>query len=359
MYYLSTDPVPAITFAGINLPLSSLTESNLNERLLAAPARYGTEKPFELLFITHHPQGKNSELIFLQASPEHNTYLKADVPRELIGHHRLHRHEYYELMFVIEGEAYQNIEHKRHFYPEGSCCLMNLNVIHQEEYASYQRLVFLSLSREYLEMLLRRPRYFRTENTSAMSALRSFAGDSHLPAAAKEKKYVDFIPLKEEEWMRTNVHHFFESLLTEMQSPTAGSSLRIDGMILQLFETLFDENVFRNTPVAIGSRSEQTLFDEVTEYLKEHHGRFFRDGIAEALHYSSDYIYKTVRKYTGLSLFDYGMTFCMEEAAALLTTTNLSVEEIMSRLAFTNQTHFYRLFQEQFGTTPSRYRSSK
>ncbi|MFW2551437.1 helix-turn-helix domain-containing protein [Klebsiella pneumoniae] len=49
----------------------------------------------------------------------------------------------------------------------------------------------------------------------------------------------------------------------------------------------------------------------------------------------------------------------MKKAEKLLTTTDISISEIMKELGFTNSTHFYKLFKEKYGTTPKKYRDNK
>ena len=50
------------------------------------------------------------------------------------------------------------------------------------------------------------------------------------------------------------------------------------------------------------------------------------------------------------------MQYCMDYARQLLTTTDLTVQQIAAELNFTNRTHFYKLFAEHTGMTPRQYR---
>ncbi|HAL74741.1 MAG TPA: AraC family transcriptional regulator, partial [Clostridiales bacterium] len=74
------------------------------------------------------------------------------------------------------------------------------------------------------------------------------------------------------------------------------------------------------------------------------------------LKYSGSHISAIARKFSGMTLFDYRMTFCMEEAATLLTQTSKSIAEIAGDLNFSNRTHFYRQFKKRFQVTPHEYR---
>ena len=81
-----------------------------------------------------------------------------------------------------------------------------------------------------------------------------------------------------------------------------------------------------------------------------------RHELESSLHYSGDYLNKIVKKYTGLAIFDYGMTFCMKRASSLLQYSNMTISEIARQLGFSNRTHFYKVFQNTFSLTPSEYR---
>ena len=66
------------------------------------------------------------------------------------------------------------------------------------------------------------------------------------------------------------------------------------------------------------------------------------------------YLFKTV---TGVPPAKYLKTLRMQQAATLLTTTFLSVKEIVSRVGFSDESHFVRDFKRLYGVTPSEYRN--
>ena len=105
------------------------------------PFNYRTEVPFELFLCTSLPDNPNARLIIMQSSPSSSLYTSfsnAEIA-PYIDNGKLHQHDFFELMFVIEGTVYQNIEYERHVYPAGSCCLINTNTQHIEEYHNYIR----------------------------------------------------------------------------------------------------------------------------------------------------------------------------------------------------------------------------
>jgi AraC-like DNA-binding protein len=65
------------------------------------------------------------------------------------------------------------------------------------------------------------------------------------------------------------------------------------------------------------------------------------------------YLFKTE---TGTPPGRYLKTLRMQDAAALLVDTFLSVKEIIARVGFTDESHFVRDFKRVYGATPTEYR---
>lgn len=65
----------------------------------------------------------------------------------------LHRHDYFELMLVLEGEVIQQIEEKEYPYRAGTCCLVNRSILHNERFIGPAKLCFLGLSVDFVRSL--------------------------------------------------------------------------------------------------------------------------------------------------------------------------------------------------------------
>jgi len=61
----------------------------------------------------------------------------------------------------------------------------------------------------------------------------------------------------------------------------------------------------------------------------------------------------------GMSASRYLKSLRMKEATVLLSTTFLSVKEIMVRVGFGDESHFVKDFKKMYGVTPTEYRKSK
>ena len=263
----------------------------------------------------------------------------------------LHSHEYYEFMFVIDGEIYQNIEHDRHYYPAGGCCLVNPYVLHTEEYDTECRVLFFKVSREFMEEIINFSRYFPSEKNTAYKRLREYLGSG--------RNFIDFIPANGYEWVQNHIHRIFEKIIYELSSPSGSATLKLALFTDQLITELFDDVMFSNTPAASGTPREQELFCSIRDNMLSSDRKITRSDLENRFNYSGDSIYRVIRHYTGLSINDYGSYICIRKAAGLLTSGSLNINDIAESVGFHNFTQFYKEFKKYYHMTPREYRLSK
>ena len=254
-------------------------------------------------------------------------------------------------MFVIDGEIYQNIEHDRHYYPAGGCCLVAPYVLHAEEYNTECRVLFFKVSKEFMEETVHFSRYFPSENSTAYKRLRDYL--------ASGRNFIDFIPANGYEWIRDHIHGIFEQMIFELSSPSDSTTLQLALCTNRLMMELFDDVRFSNTPAPTGTQRERELFASIRDYMLSSDRKITRSDLENRFNYSGDSIYRVIRHYTGLSINDYGSYICIRKAAGLLTSGSLNINDIAESVGFHNFTQFYKEFKKYYHMTPREYRLSK
>lgn len=317
--------------------------------------------PFALALNTFHP-GTDVPSLYTILCPDYAFYSMST--QEDLDQFKssfvMHQHNTFELIYVIEGDFYQNIENTIHKYPAGSCCLLSPIVFHTEDYTHDCRLATLSCSEELLNTLFfqKSNQYFQVERSLEGNELRHFLKNHLSDNPSTGKNYIDFIPRKDPDWSIKHVHSIFDLMTQQILAPISGSSFHIQALICRLFDLLGNPENFDTTPVSLGTQAETALFTAISKRMEETHGRIGRNELIQEFNYSGTYINNVVKKFTGMNIFHYGNTFTMQEAARLLTATTLSVSEIALQLSFSDRTHFYRLFRETYGMTPKEYREN-
>ncbi len=284
--------------------------------------------------------------------------LPKDELEESLSANKPHKHDFIEFMFVLDGSIFINIEHSRHLYTKGSCYIINKNVVHAEEYSSDFRVAFLQLSTDFVESIYNDLclDFFTVEKSRPKSALMDFLHTKLGSYKDMDKDYVDFIPNRDHNSLTDHVYSIFDSITKTMFSPSVGSSIYLKSKVIELFSYLSVPDNYSTTPVRIGSDAEYLLYTQIVSVMEKTNGRIARNELAHELNYSGTYLNEIVKKYSGLPLFDFGMTFCMKEAANLLITTRENITDIGIRLGFTNKTHFYKIFKNTYNMTPAEYR---
>ena len=175
----------------------------------------------------------------------------------------------------------------------------------------------------------------------------------------EQKNYLDIFPSFQNRNSIRQLHALSDRLLHLMLFPSLGSTYGIKNTICKLFSYLDDRESFHATPVRLHTGADQLLFSRISHLLEDTDGRLTRTELSRLLNYSGNYINTVVKRYTGMCLFDYSLTFSLKKAADMLRNSEESISDIAARLNFTNRTHFYALFKNKYGVTPGEYRKSK
>jgi AraC-like DNA-binding protein len=112
-----------------------------------------------------------------------------------------------------------------------------------------------------------------------------------------------------------------------------------------------------------GNREKRTIrnnYDKIIackEYIDNNLGdKFSLEQLAGRCGLSRNFFCRIFKEILGNSPFEYIIEYRMVLAKKLLTTTNLSVEQISAICGFDDLTYFYRLFKRYFQTTPILFR---
>lgn len=314
--------------------------------------------PFSLLFTRYIMDAENPfRIIMLSPDFSMNTTLSRDEFEKAVRNRPLHQHNTYELMFILSGELYQRIENTRHRYIEKSCCLINRSVRHAEEYDTSFHSVNLSLSREFLLTLLEEGEcnYFQIEKKHQDTDLAAFLQNELRLDGSENKHYIDFIPTSSKT-IEQNIYYLFDQMTNLILNPAPGTSLMIRAIIYRILSHLNSQSFYDTNPIQLGTPTESRLFAEISQLMEATDGRISRLQLSSRLNYSGNYLNRIVQKYSGMNIFEYGNSFTMQRATDLLKNTDKTVSDIILELGFSDRTHFYRLFQKQFGCTPKAYR---
>ena len=80
--------------------------------------------------------------------------------------------------------------------------------------------------------------------------------------------------------------------------------------------------------------------------------------MVKATGFSHTYVSSQFKRYKGMSLKKYVNKSKLSIAAAMLASSDYTIEDIVGRLDFNTSSNFINLFKAEFGITPGKYRKS-
>lgn len=270
---------------------------------------------------------------------------------------QIHQHDYFEIMFVMEGNTVQKIENQKYLYHTGQCCLLNHAVRHREQPCSNSSLYFLMLSDEFVTQMIQNDIFFSADGShhQRSNTIYDFFRRS---LKSRDKQYMDFYPKVSSERIIPILEDLFSKLSEENACLSYGSYSIIQGIISKIFGILLDFSLYTSRRISVDNSKQEYLFIQIQRLLESHSGKISRQEISDKLHYSDNYLNKIVKQSVGMSLLEYRKFFTIKEAAHLLGTTDKTIAEIIDELGFSGRTYFNNLFKKQYSITPSQYREN-
>ncbi len=300
---------------------------------------YGLHLPH----IPDHPESTFSEKLFFSDVPGQDIVI---VQHDRYTPPELHRHDFYELLYVYEGEFTQQIEEERFLMHTGDFCLIPPHVCHSLDVSNYSIVLNILITRrKFREIILGE---LREENILA----------SLFPDYADKKDpfpsdgYVIFHTDGD-----TEIRDMILSMCLEEINKAKYSRSMLNAQLLLLFGTLLRDHE-RTCELPALKRKKAGNVPAILQYIESNYSTLSLQDLAEHFHYSTQYMSHLLKQATGMTFTEYLTQKRMEAASALLTGTNMKIRDISDQVGYQNQEHFIRTFRKYYGTSPGRFRST-
>jgi AraC-like DNA-binding protein len=238
----------------------------------------------------------------------------------------LHNHPFCELILITAGSGTIRVDGIQYEITPGTLILYGEEVWHEEQFdeRTLVQMLYVSFTNLYLEGI----------PPGALVEL-------GMPCIFQLSKY------QSESWAYRFNELLFSIEQTE-ESPFLPQSLL--GALLAVCTPLLHRR-FRP-----GNQVHQSLH-AVKRYIHSHyHQELHLTRLAEEGYLSPFYLIRLFKKETGKTPGQYITAYRLEVAMRYLTTTNLTVEEIVYRVGYHSEPSFYAAFRRAFGETPSNFR---
>lgn len=252
-----------------------------------------------------------------------------------------HRHNYVEMMYVVQGSITHYIEGKELVLHKGDVLMLNQHVSHAIKRAEYEDIGinFIALP-EFFEIPLTMLQKKNVLADFVIGAMRQKNPVSH---------YLLF-RLKEDSQIENLMENMIESMLHTHCNEDIANQYTMGLVFLYLLNHL--ENLSHNSSIDY----KETIVQAVLEYINSDCKNANLSKIAEDTHQSMTVLSKLIKQKTGYKFQELLQRRRFQKAVYLLMETELTVEDIALEVGYENQSYFYRQFQKRYKMTPAKYR---
>ena len=254
---------------------------------------------------------------------------------------REHKHDFFELVYVCEGKAEHIFENKTVLIQKGDFFLINLQSSHQYlaigEHPSLEVINCLFLP-HFLDESLKDARNF--QDILNRYLLRYGTGPfEELPT---QKIFHDDSGF---------VGQLIKNILSEFEEKKVGYT----DIIRNLLMTLILYLVRQQTPSDCDPA--KRIVRDIKLYVGQHYMEpLLLSDICKKMNFSVPYVSMIFRRECGITFRDYLIRIRIEKSCPLLRISEMTVQEIASRIGYRDPAFFYKSFRREMGMTPDDYR---
>ena len=242
-----------------------------------------------------------------------------------------HWHNEIEILFVLEGVTYVNIDGIKHAVNKNELLIISSGVVHcYEEPLDYNAIFVIRLTEDFMNCLSIDSRNFFT----------------HF--------YADILCIRECEETMKIAEGMRKAFLVENE---ASIESILTGKFLELSAFLFENEEMIRCRKAVRRNNDSAVMDKMINYIKNHiQEKINLSDVAEYLGFSESYCSKYIKKKTNMNFLEYLNNERIEKAKTELRLTDESITEIAYLTGFTSIQSFNRVFKSFCEVSPTEYR---
>ena len=150
------------------------------------------------------------------------------------------------------------------------------------------------------------------------------------------------------------IQNLVENLLWALLSGSSDDSTVNQVTMALLFMQLVDRS-----DTLVYERREDEAVLKVLRYIEDNYRDASLKSVANLLHYDFYWLSHEIKNRTGKTYTEHLQEKRLSQAALLLKSTTLSVEDVALAVGYENKSYFHRIFTNRFGSTPRKHAKSK
>lgn len=265
-------------------------------------------------------------------------------PHTRFVHFPVHKHNYVEIIYMCSGSTTHIINGKNTVTLEtGELLFLNQNATQE---------IFPAGLDDVAVNFMVLPEFF--DRAFLMMEEESVLHDFLVGTLKDEQGFMDYLhfPVKDVLPIQNLIENMIYSLVNK-QPNSRNINQTTMGLLFLLLQNQSDK-INKST----GNNPEENLMFTALKYIEENYKTGTLEDLATMVNRPDYYISKLIKKHSGQTFKNLLQTKRLNQAAFLLTTTMLPVENIITLVGYDNTSYFHRIFKEYFGVTPKMYRQT-
>ena len=257
----------------------------------------------------------------------------------------MHSHRFIEIAYIASGSGIHEIGDGYSSYIEkGDLILLNSNVSHGFKSEDIGQLVVYNCIFDPSVL-----RFAINKSDDFINIVYSCLFDNEKQSSVSKP----YIVLKCAEKVFTVINEMYN----EYSEKPNGYEKINEANLIRLLVSVFrlQMNVRENG----GSAYRQAIADSAIKYMKEYyHEKITCEMLASRAYLSTGYFHRIFKSVTGQSPIDCLQDIRLEKAADMLSLSSSTVKQTAAAVGYSDMKHFYRIFEDKYGTTPKHYQDS-
>ena len=255
-----------------------------------------------------------------------------------------HKHDFFELLFVLKGEFCHEIDGQRETIQEGNLVFIAPENVHALSVFDESVVMTIYIRRSTFELAFFN--LLRKENVLSLFFLESLYS---------RKKISHLI-------MDTDKDQEIKQSIIEMYAEASTNDYYSDQILLSMFNLLIFKlarNYGQNIRIPSSGKESDSKIDEILQYIYENYQTVSLNSTAEHFHYSPAYCSRLIRSHTDTTFSSIVKNAKLGTAQSILKNTKMTVEELALHIGYESKQAFIKAFQKETGMTPAAYRNAR
>lgn len=260
-------------------------------------------------------------------------------------HSESHHHNYYELLYVYEGDCIYHFQNKTFPLHQGQLLILSPDTDHYIEMSEHGLGLTINIRKSTFQNTFNQ----LMDEHSLLSTF--FADTLH---HTQTSNYITFNIENTSEY-----DYLIQQIFDESNSTENHSNMICISLLNLFFGKLLQD--FGNTIHLysdVKNESFNSIFPLMLKYVYSNYATISLPVMSQIFHYNESYISQLFKKYLNQNFSSIVQELRLNHARSLLETTSTTLEKIAEEVGYHSPDHLSRIFKKTYGVSPSVYRKN-